>query len=182
MGAVPTGVEAELAAVFRDQRSRLWGYLMRGLGQAETAEDMLQETFLRAWDHRESLRGSGGVEATRRFLWRIARNLMIDEIRVRTRRRGREREIGDPPANPGAAGEIEHADCLRVVREAAKTLPNPRARQCMQLWLEGRTLTEISTELGLALGQVRGLLQRGKAEVVQRAGDRLTSRGKERPS
>ena len=162
---------------FREQRTRLWGFMMRSLGNAETAEDLLQETFLRAWDHRGRLAGEPVSGAARRFLWRIARNLVIDEIRMRARSRVRESDVvvpdESPSANPGPAAEVEHADCVRAVRDTVGRLPNRRARRCMTLWLEGRSLPEIAEEAGIAVGQARGLLQRGKAEVIQRAGDRL---------
>jgi RNA polymerase sigma-70 factor (ECF subfamily) len=162
---------------FREQRTRLWGFTMRSLGNAETAEDLLQETFLRAWDHRKQLEGDPDAGAARRFLWRITRNLVIDEIRMRVRSRVHESDAvspdESPSVNPGPAADVEHADCVRAVRETVDRLTNRRTRRCLQLWLEGRSIAEIAKEAGIAVGQVRGRIQRGKAMVIERAGNRL---------
>ncbi len=76
-------------------------------------------------------------------------------------------------SNPGPARQVEHEDCLRVLRDTVGRLSNQRARRSLELWLEGRDLPGIAGELGLAIDQVRGLLQRGKAEVIMRAMDLL---------
>ena len=186
MTAAPPVSEAALLRVFREQRPRLWGFFVRSCGSQETAEDLLQETFLRAWDHRAELAMAaeqGDRDALRRYLWRVARNLMIDEIRgnVRQRERGphqtlhaAEREMPVRDAhNPDPAERVEHADCLLVLRDTVSRLTNRRTRRCLQLWLGGKTVTEIASATRLDVGQVRGLLQRGKAEVILRATNRL---------
>ena len=106
---------------------------------------------------------------------------MIDEIRHLQRKRGGETSMADedhelPEAATSPAGQaetFEHADCLRVVRETVGRLSNVKARRCLELWLEGHDVPSIAREAGLAAGQVRGLLQRGRAEVILRAGNRL---------
>lgn len=178
MGAPRPRVEGNLVEVFRDQRPGLWGYLYRGAGSA--AEDLLQETFLRTWDHRDDLGHPSNEEereGIRRYLWRVARNLVIDEIRMR-RRHGEQTAAGGPedPAtdpSPGPAESLEMADALRVLRETVGTLPNKRVRRCLLLWMEGRDLDVIAKDVALGIGQVRGLLQRGRSEVVRRASDRI---------
>ena len=176
MSAVESRTEASLVEVFREQRAALWGFFSGKLAR-EAAEDLLQETFLKTWDHRESLSCSSVVEereAARKYLWRVARNLVIDEIRLKVRR-------GDPlpledhmsPAMPGPSDEVEMADALRTIRESVNALTNERARRCLQLWLEGLELNAIGKQLSMGMHQVRGLLQRGRSEVILRAGNRL---------
>lgn len=173
-----TRTEAVLAEIFREQRSGLWGFFLREA--SESAEDLLQETFLRVWNHRESLRGGSEQterEGARRYLWRVARNLMIDEIRMRQRRG----EVGagvepDGIASPTQEAQVIFADAVRAVRETVGTLPNRRARECLQLWLEGLDVISISRHLSLGIDQVRGLLQRGRSEVIRRASKRLRIR------
>jgi RNA polymerase sigma-70 factor (ECF subfamily) len=174
--------ETLLLRVFRAQSPRLWGFLLRNLADPETAEDLMQEAFVRVWDHRQELTAelaAGDRDAVRRYLWRVARNLAIDEIRTRARRR----QHRDRPHSIGKEQrpdfEVEHADALQAVRETVERLPSRRTRRCLQLWMEGKGLTEIAESMGLGLGQVRGLLQRGKAEIVLRATDRLRAGNRE---
>jgi RNA polymerase sigma-70 factor (ECF subfamily) len=183
MAATASLIEDLLVGVYRDQRARLWGFFLRGAGNEHVAEDLLQELFLRLWDHRERIAAElepGDREGMRRYLWRAARNLMIDEIRVRQRRKTVEPRNGDASVDPletAVAPDhhdvVEHEDCLRMVRETVSRLKNARARSCMQGWLEGRELTRIADENRLSAGQVRGILQRARSEVILRAGNRL---------
>jgi len=174
-----------LLDVYRSQRPSLWEFFVRGAGDRTLAEDLLQETFLRTWDHRAALARDADAEiAARQYIWRVARNLMIDEIRARRRWRARDGgavgEAGGPdePAakSRGPADIVEFEDSLRVVRSAAARLPKGRLRRCVQLWLAGRDLPSIAEELKLDLGSVRGLLQRGKADVVRRSAGQLRLR------
>jgi RNA polymerase sigma factor (sigma-70 family) len=170
-------LEDVVLVVFDQQRRRLGGFFSRGAGPTE---DLLQDTLLRAWDHRRSLDGDGSAtneelhERARRYLWRIARNLVIDDLRWRRRHRTTPGQLESTILDP--AQEIEHNDCVRVLRETVARLANARVRRCVALWLEGRDPDDIARQLGLGAGQVRGLLQRGRAEVMRKAAARLDAR------
>ena len=68
---------------------------------------------------------------------------------------------------------VEREDCHRILHEMVATLGSARVRRCLTLWLEGRDHSAIARQLNLGAGQVRGLLQRGRAELIRRAGPRL---------
>jgi RNA polymerase sigma factor (sigma-70 family) len=183
MAATQPFIEDLLVGVYQDQKPRLWGYFLRGAESEQVAEDLLQELFLRLWDHRDRLAselGPGDCESLRRYLWRTARNLMIDEIRAMQKDRAVKPSEGDVSTNHHTV--VEREDCLRVVRETVVRLKNDRARRCMRLWLDGKELTQIADEARISIGQVRGLIQRARAEVILRAGNLLRSmaeRGRE---
>lgn len=178
-------IEPMLLEVFRGQRDGIWGFLMRATAAEDVAEDLLQETFVRVWDRRRALEadlGAGDREGMRKYVWRVARNLMVDEIRLRQRRRRIIRE--DTPdgkvqveeaadSRPGAAEEMEWQEGLQVVRETVTRVKNHQGRRCLELWLEGMTPEEIAERLSLGSGRVRGLLQRTRSEVILRATHRL---------
>jgi RNA polymerase sigma factor (sigma-70 family) len=174
-----------LVAVLEEQQARLLCFFAGGRDGRVAAEDLLQETVLRAWGHRRAFESDR--EGARRYLWRIARNLKIDELRGQRRRRAREDSRSavdadalalpatsavEPTIQP-AEQVIEKEDCLRVIRETVGGVGNHRIRRCLELWLGGSDLRAIGTHLGLASGQVRGLLQRGRSEIIRRAGERL---------
>ena len=178
-------IEPMLLEVFREQRSRIWGFLLRGTAAEDAAEDLLQETFMRVWDRRRALEadlGAGGREGMRKYLWRVARNLMVDEIRLRQRRRriiqedapeGKVHAEEAADSRPGVAEEMEWREGLQVVRETVGRVKNQQGRRCLELWLEGLTPEGIAERLSLGPGRVRGLLQRTRSEVILRATTRL---------
>jgi RNA polymerase sigma-70 factor, ECF subfamily len=88
------GEEAAFAALFERHRRELQVHCYRMLGSLHDAEDLLQETFLRAWRNRESFEGRSSF---RTWLYRIATNACLDALE---RRRARPAELG------GGYGEI----------------------------------------------------------------------------
>jgi RNA polymerase sigma-70 factor (ECF subfamily) len=88
------GDEAEFAALFERHRRELQVHCYRMLGSLQDAEDMVQETFLRAWRNRDSFEGRSSF---RTWLYRIATNACLDALQ---RRRARPAEVG------GGYGEI----------------------------------------------------------------------------
>ena len=83
------------------------------------------------------------------------------------------RHVPDRFHDAGPHERLEWEDCRRVVRETVERLTNHDARNCLERWLAGLGVEAIAEQLGMAPGRVRGLLQRGRAEVIQRATDRL---------
>jgi RNA polymerase sigma-70 factor (ECF subfamily) len=166
-----------LLVVFEGERARLRGFFTRGTRPAMLADDLVQETLLRAWGHRDAFAAPSGSEAgmdqgTRQYLWRVARNLLIDHLRWRRRQRAQDAE-GEEPAAPEMEEAVAREECHRILHETVDSLGSIRVRRCLTLWLEGRDHSAIARQLDLGAGQVRGLLQRGRAELVRRAGARL---------
>jgi RNA polymerase sigma-70 factor (TIGR02960 family) len=75
--------EAAFATLVERHRRELHVHCYRMLGSFEEAEDLVQETFLRAWRSRDSFVGGPGFRA---WLYRIATNASLDAIRTRSRR------------------------------------------------------------------------------------------------
>lgn len=87
--------EAEFVARVDSYRAGLQRYCYRILGSHAGAEDVAQETFLRAWERRDSFEGRSGY---RTWLYRIATNLCRDALRRDSRQ-----------ANPAVTPEIPHS-------------------------------------------------------------------------
>jgi RNA polymerase sigma factor (sigma-70 family) len=83
VAAAKAGDEAAFATLVERHRRELHVHCYRMLGSFEEAEDLVQETFLRAWRSRDSFVGGPGFRA---WLYRIATNASLDAIRTRSRR------------------------------------------------------------------------------------------------
>jgi RNA polymerase sigma-70 factor (ECF subfamily) len=83
VAAATAGDEAAFANLVERHRRELHVHCYRMLGSFEEAEDLVQETFLRAWRSRASFEGGPGFRA---WLYRIATNASLDAIRLRSRR------------------------------------------------------------------------------------------------
>jgi RNA polymerase sigma-70 factor, ECF subfamily len=81
--AVVAGDEAAFAALVERHRRELLVHCYRMTGSLEEAEDLVQETFLRAWRH---LGGFAGRSSLRAWLYRIATNACLDALDGRARR------------------------------------------------------------------------------------------------
>jgi RNA polymerase sigma-70 factor, ECF subfamily len=93
VAAARAGDESAFAALVESYRRELQLHCYRMLGSLEDAEDMVQETFLRAWRRRESFEGRSSFRA---WLYKIATNACLDALKRRPSR-------VLPPAVAGAA-------------------------------------------------------------------------------
>lgn len=97
---------AEFARLTEPFRRELLAHCYRMLGSVDEAEDLVQETYLRAW---RSYGGFEGRSSVRTWLYQIATNACLTAVRRRARRplpSGLGGPGGDPSAPAGAGGEV----------------------------------------------------------------------------
>jgi RNA polymerase sigma-70 factor (ECF subfamily) len=163
---------------FYDRTARpLWVYLYRMCGDAQRADDLLQEAYYRFL--RVGLQGTD--EAHRRnYLYRIATNLVRD-----ARRRLHAVEV-ELPADDAHDAPVSGGDVGRQVSARAdlsRAMAHLTARERDLLWLayaEGSSHREIADSLGLKSGSIRMLLFRARrrlAWLLQRGASRANATG-----
>lgn len=138
----------------------LWRYLRRVTGDPQTADDVLQESFLRYLDRPPR---STDERAHKAYLYRIATNLARDRWRRRQREDGWLAWLRDRVRDEQAPAPID----LRRDLGAALDQLKPRARALV--WLaevEGRPHKEIAEILDLRPGSVRVLLHRARRTLA----------------
>jgi RNA polymerase sigma factor (sigma-70 family) len=145
--------DADAAAVFvRRFQSRVYGLALTMLRDPELAEDVAQETFLRAWRHAGTYDARRGRVPT--WLLTIARNAALDRARMRS----------VTPVDPNVivaeldrTGRDEGVDVPERdrLRSAVAELPPDQRRALVLAMYAGRTAREISELDGVPLGTVK---------------------------
>lgn len=149
MQAVSQGDTLALDELLRTYWKPLVAQAHSMVGDADAAEDLVQEVFLRVWRHRRRWRGHGSVRA---YLYRVVRNLTLNEVRRRRRfARFRERWGGLPQHTPPTPAEVAAGSALESeAREAVDTLP-PRRREVFILArFHGLSYREIAETMGIS--------------------------------
>ncbi|MBI2835093.1 MAG: RNA polymerase sigma factor [Acidobacteria bacterium] len=151
--------EQSFQAFFRQSAAALRAYVISVIGNAATADDIVQDAFLRLL---RSPPATSDAQQLRAFLFRIASNLMTDYWRHHRLERGAHDGRAREPAV--AAPNIP----LRV--DMARTFKRLRPQQRQLLWLayvEGAEHREIAEALGLRPSSVRVLLYRARRKMAQ---------------
>ena len=161
--AAPMDDEAFAAFYERSARS-LWAYLARTSGDPALAEDIMQESYVRflCLADPPSYLAEGEI-ACRRYLFRIATNLLRDHWR-----RPRATSIEDVPENLFAHADGHTPLDSQMILGPALANMRPRDRQL--LWLahaEGYSHREIAEITGLAAASIRLLLFRARRKIAR---------------
>lgn len=134
-----------------EHAAALWGFCLHLTADPVRAEDVAQETLLRAWQHPEVLDGTRG--SSRSWLFTVARNLVIDEWR--SKRHQNERSTDELPE---ARDPIDETDTLLqawVVAEAISELSSDHRAVLVECYYRGRSVAEAARLLDVPEGTVK---------------------------
>ena len=139
---------------------RVFSLILRIVHDRQSAEEVLQDTFMRLWTRYEFYDAEKGALLS--WLFRVARNGALDFLRKESRRGDFDVVFieGDP--------ELEdlHEDVLSVetafaVRDALSALPNAQKRLIELAYFEGLTHSELAEQTGESLGTVKSRIRLG---------------------
>ena len=164
LAAAANGDVLAFERLYRRYAPRVYGLCLRLSGQAATAEDCVQETFVSAWRSLPTFENRSRLTT---WLHRIAVNAVL------ARRRGlaarAESAVDDPTILEALAGGVDGTPALDVER-AILALP-PGARDALVLVaLYGYSHEEAATQLGIAVGTCKAQLYRARQLLAVRLG------------
>jgi RNA polymerase sigma-70 factor, ECF subfamily len=183
LAATLTGAEDAFLEITRRYRNQITNYVYRMLDDYDRAVDLAQETFVRVWVN------AGRYQATYSFstyIYKIAHNLAISELRQRKRRRTiqlptffsdkdneeMEVEIEDRKQRP--ADDVMIGDERRqAVSRAIASLPEKYRAALVLCEFEEKSYDEISEVLGLPVGTVKSRINRARNLLKEKLRDYL---------
>ena len=158
----------EFDAFYMGVRPRVVRAVYAMTGDAQEAQDVAQEAFVRAWDHRRSLDRDGNPEA---WVTTTATRLAIS--RWRRMRRGDELTARGAVVETERAPSADHVDLVRSLR----LLPDAQREAIVLFYICDMTVEQVALAQRVPIGTVKARLSRGRAALepllteTQEAGD-----------
>jgi len=157
--------QAAFGELVRRHQSRIRGWLRKLTRNPAAADDIAQDTFIKAWDKLASFAGQGRFEA---WLMKIA---YTEFLMAHRRTRGEQRlaaaveaEIVEPPAHDPTGDERAATDLQRMLA----VLSDDEQVAMVLCYAEGMSHGEASAITGWPVGTVKSHIHRGKDKIRQR--------------
>lgn len=171
--AVAQGNVSAFEELYDRHASTVYGLLLRILANPEDAQEVLQETFVKAWTSAAMFDAVRGSEVA--WLISIARSRGIDRLRARRTRADREDEAGREISTFTAfvehatgADDAIQAEERQAVRGALAELPDAQRVALELAYFEGLSQSEIATRLDQPLGTIKTRMQLGMKKMRER--------------
>ncbi len=148
---------ADSQALFAAHQDGLFGYLSRAVGERETARDLTQDVFVRILS---SATLPPTAEQQRAWVFRIARNLVIDH-----HRRQKHRQTEPLTADPVSDGRTTSADTAAIVHQALSRLDDDARDVFLMREVSGLSYVEIAEACQLTPDAVRSRIHRTRLQL-----------------
>ena len=175
--ATKSGDEAAFGEIMNRYRSPITNYLYRFLNDYEEAVDLAQETFVRVYFAIDRYH-TGFAFST--YIYRIATNLAISEIRRRKRRKllsltglfqsEDDTQVEFQPADtrPIADAELVDDERSKIIGKAIAAWPEKYRIPVVLRDIDGRTYEELAEIMELGLGTTKSRISRGRALLKEK--------------
>lgn len=155
------GLNAELLDFYDRQVAGLYAFIARRCGDTQLAEDLTQEVFILA---ARQLAADGHLPPPG-WLYRVARNKLVDHWRRETRRERKFRLLAggkDEPSGPDPADAVVSA---QHANRALNDLPADQRAVLVMRYLENNSVAEIAASLGRSSKAIESLLGRARKRL-----------------
>ncbi len=150
-------VEIEaLAEAFKALRGTLLSYLRKRVADANTAEDLLQEVFVKASAAGASKRLPANITG---WLYAVARNVVVDFYRAK---RPMEALVDDDLPADGPADDILQQELAACLRPLVQRMPEIYRDTLLATDFEGRTMQSVAAERGVSLSAIKSRASRAR--------------------
>jgi RNA polymerase sigma-70 factor (ECF subfamily) len=180
---VRSGDEAAFGEIMARYKNPITNFLYRFLNDYEEAVDLAQETFVRVYFALDRYHTNYAFST---YIYRIASNLAISEIRKRKRRsilsltglfqseEAEAVEFQPPDSRPLADSELVEDEKSRTIAKAIATLPPKYRIPIILRDVEGRSYEDVADVMQLGLGTTKSRISRGRGLLKEKLAGYLT--------
>ena len=148
--------EQEFVAIVREHQERLYIHIRGMVGRHEDADDVLQNTFLKAWQARDSFRGDAKIGS---WLFRIATNEALNFIEKN--KITSDGEMPDVASDPYFDGD----ETERQLQRAVTALPPKQKQVFLMKYFQDMKYEEMSEILGTSVGSLKASYKKKKKKI-----------------
>lgn len=162
------GDEEAFTEIYRQFETMVYNLALRMSGNPADAEDITQETFVRAYRHLTKFKGKSSLKT---WIFRIALNCSKTRLRRRGRREARQIDDGEVELERAQDGRrtpedrTVATDLSLTVREGLERLPAHYREAVLLRDFEDMNYSEIAAVLGVRIGTVRSRIARGRERL-----------------
>jgi RNA polymerase sigma-70 factor (ECF subfamily) len=174
VAAAKEGREDAFGLLLNKYQTSIYGMVFRHLGHREESEDLVQQVFLKAYQHIKDFRGESKFYT---WLYTIALNLIRNHIRQKyTRRTISIDEVGpndESPARqwaekgPTPEEEVARRTEIEAIRESLETIGEEQRTSFISHYFQQQSLEEVANRLGRPLGTVKVYLHRARKAIYK---------------
>ena len=150
-------------ALYRQSCAQLFGVVLRIVNNREVAEEVLQEGYVKIWNHAGEFRADKAQPMT--WMGSIVRNQAIDTLRRASNRPQATDSVEDlywlADDNPGPQDRMDRHQQGRALHHCLKLLEGDQRRAMRLAYFRGMTHEELADHMNKPLGTVKSWLRRG---------------------
>jgi len=174
-------IEGDIGAfnsLYRQHHPRILATLIGRTRNRHDAEDLMQVTFLRAYN---GLAGFRGEAAFSTWLMQIALNVCTTHLRAKQARRSWQETIEDtqlgyrdtwePARTERPDDALNRKECREMLEEGISTLPKQYRHAVRMRYVQDRSYAEIARELGVPMGTLKTWLHRARHQLQETLND-----------
>lgn len=153
-------------ALFQRYHKRLYAFLFSLLKSKEDAEELVQESFIKIWEHRETYLEEYPFSA---YLFTIAKNAFLNQCRRRINRKMVEEhfDMVNRSFEMAADEYVIYHQTKKIIDQVIEELP-PKRKEIFKLRrIEGYTRTEIADNLGISIITVDSQLMKANKFIKE---------------
>lgn len=175
------GDERAFATIVRTYEALVFNFVLRLVGDRSLAEDLTQETFIRVYF---SLPGFSRRSSFTTWLFQVAKNRALDELRTASRDRRRAVQIEEIARPEAETPPAEVGEAIEAIWRAVEALTDDLRTALLLRDLVGLSYAEIAETLEVTLATVKWRIHRARADVqaaLAREGISVGGRGAGKP-